>query len=509
MRIVKNTARILVFLVLLCVLLGALSDLLEQKDSKAMLEPFLENAQEYDVLFLGDSQVRHGIYPLELYHKYGIASYDLASGNSRVPVTYWKMINALDYATPKLIVLSLTDIDLPELTYTKGEWLHVAFNGFPLSLNKARAILDLTDQKGKDRNGVAYRDIGKELFFPLIKYHSRWNSLEETDFHPAYNMLKGAEPFVHVSDPHHGFQLVEQDDCLPEEGYGFVYLRKIIEECQKREIPLLLNQPPYPISAQAHRGSHTAAKIAAEYGVPMLNFPDMNSVVDYYIDCGDPGSHLNTSGAQKLTDYLGKYITDHYDLPDRREDPAYAHWDDEWNAYVDGKIRMISEGADSLRAWLTLLHDEDFNVVLTVRPNFDYDFHNTKIAMQNVARPRVYEGDEQVSAELKPLQGLNDAAEYNEGYMFIVDRDAESEYESVQEYYGIGEQEFETSFGYVFCRMDGEWIDLSITPEDGEEVYYFDNWDDQDQDMHLVLIDRRTGKPALSMVRSRTEEDKL
>lgn len=509
MRIVKNTAKILAFVVLLALLLGVLSDILAQKDSVEMLEPFLKNAKEYDVLFLGDSQVRHGIFPLELYHKYGFASYDLASGNSRVPVTYWKMINALDYVTPKLIVLSLTDIDQPELTYTKGEWLHVAFNGFPMTINKAKAILDLTNQEGKDRNGVAYRDIGKELFFPLIKYHSRWSSLTERDFHPKYDKLKGSEPFVHVSDPHHAFQLAEPDDCLPEEGYGFVYLRKIIEECQRRNIPLVLNQPPYPTSEHAHRGANTAERIAEEYGVPMLNFLDMNSVVDYYIDCGDPGSHLNASGAQKLTDYLGQYIKEHYDIPDRREDPAYAHWDEEWNAYVDGKIQMIADGADSLRAWLMMLHDEDFNLVLTVRPNFDYNHHNTKNALQNVARPHVYEGDGQISAELEPLQGLGDAAEYNEGYMLIVDRDAESEYESVQEYYGIGEQEFETSFGYVFCRMDGEWIDLSITPEDGEEVYYFDNWDDQDQDMRLVLIDRRTGKPALTMVRSRTAEENL
>lgn len=507
MRIVKNTARILVFVALLAVLLGVLSDILEHKDSTMLLEPFLENAQEYDVLFIGDSQVLNGVFPLELYHKYGIASYNMGTGNSRVPVSYWKMINALDYMTPKLIMLSVTDIDLPEFPCTEGEWLHVAFDGYPMSLNKARAILDLTDRESKDRHGVPYRDIAKELFFPLFKYHSRWSSLTENDFHPEYNTLKGAEPFVHVSDPDHRFKLADPDACLPEVGSGFAYLRKFIEECQRRNIPLVINQPPYPLSEQSHMGTHTAAKIAEEYGVPMLSFPDMGSVVDYYIDGADPGSHLNPSGAKKLTDYLGRYIKDHYDLPDRREDPAYAHWNDEWNAYVDGKIRLIAEGADSLRTWLMLLHDEDFNLVLTVRPNFDYEHRNTNIALQNVARPHVYEGDGQVSAELKPLQGLSDAAEYNEGYMFIVDRDAESEYESVQEYYGIGEQEYETSFGYVFCRMDGEWIDLSITPEDGEEVYYFDNWDDQDQDMRLVLIDRRTGKPALTMVRSRTEKE--
>lgn len=506
MKKIKNIARILVFIVLLACLLSGLSRLLEQKDSVIALKPFLENAQEYDVLFLGDSMIRHSILPLELYNKYGIASYNLGSGNSMVPVTYWKMLNALDYMTPKMVVLSVAGAELPELTYTKGEWLHVAFNGFPMTLTKARAILELTDQEGMDRNGTAYRDVGKELFFPLRKYHARWSSLTKEDIEPAYNKEKGAERIVHVSDPHPDAGLADPQECLPEEGNGYLYLRKIIEECQSRDIPIVLFLPAGPILPSSSMGAHTTEKIAAEYGVPMLNFPDMDRVADHYTDCGDPGGHLNASGAQKLTDYMGKYLTDHYDLPDRREDPAYAHWNDEWNAYVDEKIRTIAEGADSLRSWLSLLHDESFNVVLTVRPNFEYDHRSTKQALQNVARQNVYEGDEFASAQLEPLGGLDDAADFNQGYMFIVDRDAPSEYESVQEFYGIGEQEFETSFGYVFCRMDGEWIDLSITQGD-TETYYFDNWDDQDQDMHLILIDRRTGKPALAMAFSRTDEE--
>lgn len=508
MNKIKNTARILVFLALLVCLLNGISNLLEQKDSTAMVKPFLDHAQEYDVLFMGDSQVRHGILPLELYNKYGIASYNLGSGNCMLPVTYWKLLHALDYMTPKLVMLSVTDAERPELTYTKGEWLHVAFDGFPMSLTKAKAILELTDQEGMDRNGVLYRDVGKELFFPLRKYHSRWSSLTPEDIRPAYNTQKGAAPMVHVSDPHPDAALAGMDEYLPEEGNGYIYLRKIIEECQRREIPIVLYLPPYPIAPEAHKGSHTSARIAEEYGVPMINFVDMDRVVDYYTDCGDPGSHLNASGAKKLTDYLGQYLKDHYDLPDRREDAAYAHWNDEWNAYVDEKIRLIAEGGDSLRSWLMLLHDEDFSFVLTVRPNFDYNHRSTKAALQNAARENVYETDDLVSAQIEPLGGLDDAADFNQGYMFIVDRDAGTDYEMVQEFYGIAEQEFETSFGYVFCRMDGEWIDLSLTQED-EEIYYFDNWDDQDQDMRLVLIDRRTGKPALAMALSRTEEERF
>lgn len=507
MKKIKNTARVLIFAALLVCVLCGLNRILILKDSSEIVKPFLDRAEEYDVLFLGDSQVYNGVSPLEMYHQYGIASYCLASGNCMLPMSYWKLMNALDYATPKLVVLSVTDAEKQELTPDEGEWLHVAFDGFPLSLNKVRAILELTDQDRTDKYGTAFSDIRKDLFFPLRKYHSRWKNLTREDVHPDYNAMKGAVPIVHVSDPDVDSKMAGPDEYLPEEGYGYVYLRKIIEACQKRSIPILVYQPPRPIREDVHKGTHTSARIAAEYGVPMLNFVDMDRVVDYYIDCGDPRSHLNASGVQKMSDFLGQYLRDRYDLPDRRQDEAYAHWDEEWEAYVDEKIRMIAEDADSLRSRLMLLHDESFNVVLSVRAGFDYKRRNTITALQNIAREHVFENDDLVSAKLNPLEGLSDAAEYNEGYMLIVDRDAGDEYEFVQEYYGIGEQEFETSFGYVFCRMDGEWIDTSITQND-EEIYYFDDWDDQEQDMRLILIDRRTGKPALTMAFSRTEEER-
>jgi len=505
MRKIKTVARLVVFFVLLLCLFSGLNQILQHKESVVMLKPFLDHAQEYDVLFLGDSQVRAGILPMELYHSYGIASYNLASSNCRLSMSYWKLMNALDYVMPKLVVLSVTDAERPELTHDRGERLHEAFDAFPLTITKARAIWELTDQDGVDRSGVSFRDIRTELFFPLRKYHSRWSSLESADLHPAYNTQKGAVPLVHVSDPIPDSALAAPGEYLPEEGFGYVYLRRIIEECQSRDIPILLYQPPYPIQPEIHKGTHTCARIAAEYDVPMLDFPGMNRVVDYYTDCGDPGSHLNFSGAYKLTDYLGRYLSDHYDLPDRRNDESHAHWNDEWNDYVDEKIRVITEDADSLRSRLMLLHDESFSVVLSVRPGFDYSSQNAKSALQNIARSHVYENDAEISAELKPLEGLNDAADFNKGYMFVVDRDAGVDFEPVHEFYGIGEQEFETSFGYVFCRMDGEWIDLSITQGD-TETYYFDNWDDQDQDMHLILIDRRTGKPALTMAFSGSGE---
>ena len=120
-----------------------------------------------------------------------------------------------------------------------------------------------------------------------------------------------------------------------------------------------------------------------------------------------------------------------------------------------------------------------------------------KNLLQNIARENVHWDDDKVSADLNPLEGLQYADGEGAGYFLAVDRDRGE----VHELYGRTEREFETSFGTVFCRMDGEWIDLSLT-DGGEETYYFDTWEEQDEDLHLLVIDRRTGKPVLRLTRS-------
>lgn len=236
-KTVKKALQSLIFFALVLVLLVGFNHVLQHKESIIKLKPFLDHAQEYDVLFLGDSQVQAGILPMELYHQYGVASYNLASSNCRLPMSYWKLMNALDYMTPKLVVLSVTDSERPELTHDNSVRLHEAFDAFPLTLTKIRAILDLTDQDGVDRSGTSYKDVRTELFFPLQKYHARWKEITAEDFRPAYNKQKGAAPLVHVSDPNPDAGLAGEGECLPEEGFGYIYLRKIIEECQKPRHP--------------------------------------------------------------------------------------------------------------------------------------------------------------------------------------------------------------------------------------------------------------------------------
>ena len=78
--------------------------------STAKVLTFLEEPEAYDVLFLGDSRFMNGMLPLEIWEDYGIAGYNLSCHGSSLPVTYWSLCNALDYAQPKLVVIAVDGV---------------------------------------------------------------------------------------------------------------------------------------------------------------------------------------------------------------------------------------------------------------------------------------------------------------------------------------------------------------------------------------------------------------
>ena len=68
-----------IFSLILLVLLWMLSGVLERKESQTKIAPFLDRAEDVDVLFLGSSHVLSAVYPMELFSEYGITSYNLGS----------------------------------------------------------------------------------------------------------------------------------------------------------------------------------------------------------------------------------------------------------------------------------------------------------------------------------------------------------------------------------------------------------------------------------------------
>lgn len=411
----KQVFRILGIVLCLSIFLGSLSlfsFLTVHKKSTYYFKPFLQNAGQYDVLFMGTSHMNDGVFPLQLWSEYGVAAYNCSTPGRTIPVSYWNLVNALDYSSPKLVVLDCYNISHPDKVANLST-AHTNLDAFPLSLNKLRAAWDL----GSDVDGKSQVF---DLIFPFSSFHSRWAELNADDFDPPLNVDSGALRAVNVADVPpvevpSAIEPMELDDSLP----GVVYLRKLIETCASRDISVLLTYLPFPASLEHYQEAAAVRDIAEEYGVNYLNFLEMD-VVDPATDYYDSFSHLNPSGGQRITAWLGNYIVQNYSPPRHTGDPAYAFLDQRLEESKQYRLRLVAE-QNYLSTYLLLLRDEALTSVLHLPAGSALGQDAMGLALI-----------ENIPLEEKPAL-LRQAAESGAEYLLVVDSAAGEIHEFVGE----------------------------------------------------------------------------
>ena len=477
------------FCALLGLCLSVATRLTQRKASINRMGPLLENPTAYDVIFTGNSHMVNSVLPQELWREYGIAAYNAASYGNTMPMTYWTSMILMDnYVQPKLLVVDVKDVGSDAKLTGSSADAHTALDCFPLSPTKCRAIEDLmSDPNMADDEGNLYHKIKSEYYFPLAKYHSRWSDLGDGDFHPRHTKQKGGELAIGVATPR-DYDII--DSSGDEYGVGFQYLRRLIEECQARGVEVLLTHLPYPATDEEQVVANTVRYIADDYGVNYIDFVSLDQVVDYDTDCFDFNSHQNASGAQKITDYLGRYIRDHYDLPDHSGD---ADWAAGYDAYYDEKLDNLRSQRNPVNA-LLLLHDSSLSAVVALPGGSAlYADEKLMLLLHNAAREHIYEEDAYAkwSSALFPLDTLEDAAWEGEACLIVLDRGSGEVTQAPGDAASVS-----ASFGSLALTTEDGARTLTLTRE-GKTVY--EQTDTPCPDLRILVIDERTGDVAASL----------
>jgi hypothetical protein len=302
----------------------------------------------FDVTFLGASLVLYGIYPMELYRDYGIAAYNLSTGNQSLEASYYLAKESIEKDHPSLIVLDCSRAWDDEESM-EPQYIHYITDTMPyLSRNRITMIRELA-KEGENR---------KALLLPLMAYHSRWEELTYEDALPqAKEMVYGAKVTSRL-EPAVPFEEAQITEHVVSET-SRKYIEKTIGLCRETGTELLLftmpvpgknkffDQHGYDLRASAAR---EVEQIARENGVGFVNYLEQSQDLglDLEHDAMD-GEHLNRWGAEKFTKILGRYIKDNYEIPDRRgSGGAYKTLDADLEDYPVSRMR------DSLRRSLFL-----------------------------------------------------------------------------------------------------------------------------------------------------------
>ena len=276
----------------------------------------------------------------------------------------------MDYSSPKVVVIDCLGLATERKTSEKFEYVHLSLDTFPISLTKLKAVFDLMndpeverllDEGSIDESKEKRTKLG--ILWDYSVYHVRWEGIGKTDFKQDNTKEYGAESRIQIAEPG---QVSENKGLkLEDETVAMEYLEKMIESCQKRGIEVVLVFLPYPIdNAENWKPVNTFADIAEKYKVRYINFFD-EDIVDHSTDCYDKNSHLNPSGAWKVTDYLGSYLRKNYELADHRDDEAYDYCNEDFESYSEMKDKRLSDISD-LNTYLMLLEDKRYGYIMDV-----------------------------------------------------------------------------------------------------------------------------------------------
>lgn len=439
--LIRAVAFILVFAICFCML----SNILVRKDSNAKYKSFFDEKNEFDVLFTGISHMEFALYPLDIWNDYGFTSFNIGESGSILPVDYWVLKNALDYKTPKLVVIDVRRSDWEMKKLSSGVGIS-QFDRYPLSINKIKTAEYLySDPLEKDEK--------IEFLFPLIKYHDRWQELTENDFAENDFRIKGS--FYPDADRLTAI-VPELYDRVPEteKKYGsdiaLGALRGMIEMCQEKGIDVLLTELPYNADPDCQMLANGIRDIADEYGVGYIDFLQCDEFMNYHTDMLDHGGHVNDSGARKITAAMGQYIVDNYDMPDHRGDARYDSWNKEYEDYLVFKNNRIAE-QNRLDDELIVASDKNVDSVILVKSKAgEYVDFRMRELLNNVVR---FDTD------------ITICPEGETGDMLYIVRNSDKTVEAIDV---TGESELN-------FNLNGKYFKINLEGSDGITVFSEDN----------------------------------
>lgn len=291
-----------------------LSNRMELKTSHVKYDDFFQSGDSVDVLFFGSSHMLNAVFPDQLWEKYDITSYNLGNHGELLPTSYEVFRNALDYSSPKAVVVDMFSVFVNGAYYNK-DFSHASLDAFSLTWTKVHSINALFDDM----------DMKCEFLANFCLYHSRWD--EYLTLSPEYtpSVMKGAEMRVNV-EPAVG-ELTASDAMDETMTDGIASVLQFKELCDERGIDLICVNIPYSGLEERDAGTNYAARIMREAGITYLDFRTQDSALqlDVWTDFYDT-QHVNPLGGRKVTEYIGQYLIHNCNIQDRRESECAQDW---------------------------------------------------------------------------------------------------------------------------------------------------------------------------------------
>ena len=293
----------------------------------AFVAEYYREEKDHDVLFVGDCEVYENFSPAVLWQEYGINSYIRGSAEQYIWQSYYLLEDALRYETPRVVIFNIQSLQFGQSQ--REAYNRMSLEGMEWSPVKVKAILA----------SMRAEEEFLDYVFPILRYHSRWSELTAADVeymfktrpvsHNGYYMRVDVRPAENVPT---GRPLA--DYSFSENSWK--YLDMMTRLCEEKGIRLILIKAPSLYPYWYDQWEAQVEDYAREHGLTYINFLELQEQtgIDYTTDTYDGGLHMNLSGAEKLSHWMGEYLIREAGLSDRRgEAELSARWTEKLASY--------------------------------------------------------------------------------------------------------------------------------------------------------------------------------
>ena len=293
----------------------------------AFVAEYYRDEKDHDVIFVGDCEVYENFSPAVLWGEYGINSYIRGSAEQYIWQSYYLLEDTLRYETPKAVVFNIQSLQFSESQ--REAYNRMSLEGMEWSPVKVKAILA----------SMRPEEHFLDYMFPILRYHSRWSELTGSDVEYLFKTKPVSFNGYYMRVDVRAAENVPEGKPLADYSFGenaWKYLDMMTELCREKGIRLILIKAPSLYPYWYPQWEEQVEAYAAENHLPYINFLDLQEEtgIDYAADTYDGGLHMNLSGAEKLSRYMGRYLADEAGIPDRRSEAALAgRWAEKLAAY--------------------------------------------------------------------------------------------------------------------------------------------------------------------------------
>ena len=287
-----------------------------------MIEEYYDDPTDHNVVFIGDCELYENISPVYLWENFGINSYIRGSAQQLIWQSYYLAEETIKLEHPDAIVFNVLSMKYNEPQ--NEAYNRMSIDGMRWSKSK---IDNINASMTEDENFIEY-------VFPLLRYHSRWSDLNSDDveylFHRdkvAFNGYYMRVDVKEATDVPEGRPL--SDYTFGDNAYD--YLNRLTKLCKDNDVELILVKAPTLYPYWYDEWDKQITDFAAENNLTYINFLNYQDEIglDWTKDTYDGGLHLNLAGAEKLSQYFGKILSEDFKVPDRRgEAELEAYWSD-------------------------------------------------------------------------------------------------------------------------------------------------------------------------------------